>query len=76
MRKPLCLERDLHKQSHGEWRVDGGVCLGKERRWGNKPGIMAAMWREGSVTQLRTRKHGLYFQQLEREMKTEYLLHL
>lgn len=22
MRKPLCLERDLHKQSHGEWRVE------------------------------------------------------
>lgn len=47
------------------------------RGWrGNKSAVMAAMWREGSVTQLRTRKHGLYFQQLEREMKTEYLLHL
>lgn len=37
---------------------------------------MAAMWWEGNVTRLRTRKHGLYFQQLEKEMKTEYLLHL
>lgn len=50
--------------------------MGKERWWGNKSVIMAAMWREGNVTQLRTRKHGLYFQQLEKEMKTEYLLHL
>lgn len=50
--------------------------MGERKTVGNKPVIMAAMWREGSVTQLRTRKHGLYFQQLEKEMKTEYLLHL
>lgn len=47
-----------------------------KRLWGNKTVIMGAMWRGGSVTQRRNRKHGLYFQQLEKEMKTEYLLHL
>lgn len=50
--------------------------FGGKRRWGNKSVIMGAMWRGGSVTQRRNRKHGLYFQQLEKEMKTEYLPHL
>lgn len=52
------------------------VFWGGNRQWGNKSVIMGAMWRGGSVTQRRNQKHGLYFQQLEKEMKTEYLLHL
>jgi hypothetical protein len=50
--------------------------FGGTRLWGNKSVIMGAMWTGGSVAQRRNRKHGLYFQQLEKEMKTEYLPHL
>lgn len=48
-----------------------------EKGHGNNSLIMGAMWGEkGNITYQRNIKHGLYFQQFENEMKTEYLVHL